>query len=76
MADITELSPTGRMSLVALNTLRREREWREVWASEGTDWRTAFGGHFARALGQRHSGDGWMRVADSCEIEHFARTAS
>ena len=57
--------------MTALERTRLWREWREAWVAENVDWRTAYD-WIQRRIGQRHR-DGWVRVADSCEVEHFAR---
>lgn len=54
-----------------LQRTRLWRQWRCSWAAEGIDWRTAFD-RLPRAVGQRRV-DQWIRVADSCEVDHFQR---
>ena len=57
---------------LALRRSRNEREWREAWEIEDTDWRTAFDG-LPRPVGVRLWDGARRRVADSCEVEHFKR---
>lgn len=61
-------------TLLALSLTRNDRIWREAWATEEIDWRTITD-YVPRRVGQRVR-DGWIRVADSCEVKQFARRAS